>query len=340
VTDAKADAGTEAAPLSGRTVEIPTARGDAIKSSELGFALMHEHTFNVSTEINQTYPQTWGDEEQRVAEAVAMYRSAKARGVDSVTDLTVIGLGRFIPRIRRIAEQVDLNIIVATGVYTWHELPMFFRFTGPPERSMDDMFVRDIEEGIGDTGVRAGIIKVATDKYGVTEGVNACLRASARAHRRTGVPITTHTHDIPNGLEQQKVFEEEGVDLSRVVIGHLDRAASHDLDYVERVLANGSFIGIDQFGVPSLPDDARVSAVVELCRRGHAGRIVLSHDHNCFCDMVPLDWFAGRRGWSKTHLLDVILPMLRERGVSAEDIRTMTVTNPRAVFETAALGSY
>jgi phosphotriesterase-related protein len=331
---------TDAAARPEKTADIPTARGDTVKSSELGFTLMHEHTFNVSPEINQTYPETWGDEEQRVAEAVAMYRAAKAKGVDSVTDLTVIGLGRFIPRVKRIAEQVEVNIVVATGVYTWHELPMYFKFVGPPERSMDDMFVRDIEEGIGDTGVRAGIIKVATDKYGVTEGVDACLRASARAHRRTGVPITTHTHDIPNGLSQQRVFEEEGVDLSRVVIGHMDRAAASDLDYAERVLANGSFIGIDQFGTPSVSDEARAAAVAELCRRGHADRIVLSHDHNCFCDMVPLDWFAERSSWSKTHLADTVLPMLRERGVSGEDIRKMTVANPRKVYETAVLGSY
>lgn len=147
---------------------------------------MHEHTFNVSPEINQTYPETWGDEEQRVGDAVAMYRAAKEKGVDSVTDLTVIGLGRFIPRIRRIAEQVELNIVVPTGVYTWHELPMYFRFVGPPERSMEDMFVRDIEEGIGDSGVRAGIIKVATDKHRDRgrRRLPACVGPGPPPHRR------------------------------------------------------------------------------------------------------------------------------------------------------------
>src|SRR5262249_4329 len=204
---------------------INTVRG-SIETKELGVTLMHEHVFVLSTEIMQNYPEAWGDEDKRVADAVSKLNQMKSRGVDSIVDLTVIGLGRYIPRIQRVAAQTRLNIIVATGVYTYNDVPMYFHYRGPGttlggSELMVDMFVRDIEEGIGGTGVKAGILKCATDLQGVTPGVERVLRAVAVAHRRTGVPISTHTHaHTERGLEQQRIFREEGVDLSRVIIGH------------------------------------------------------------------------------------------------------------------------
>ena len=184
--------------------QINTARG-AIDTAELGVTLMHEHVFVLSPEIMQNFPAGWGDEEKRVADAIARLSELKSRGVDSIVDLTVIGLGRYIPRIQRIARETEINIIVATGVYTYNDVPMHFHFQGPgtelggPEM-MTDMFVADIEEGIAGTGVRAAILKCATDQPGVTPGVERVLRAVAQAHRRTGVPISTHTHAPSGGL--------------------------------------------------------------------------------------------------------------------------------------------
>src|SRR4029077_19124371 len=111
---------------------------------------------------------------------------------------------------------------------------------------MVDMFVKDIEEGIADTGGKAAILKCATDRPGVTPGVERVLRAVAQAHLRTGVPISTHTHAATErGLEQQRICAEEGVDLSRVVIGH--SGDTTDLDYLEELIGNGSYIGMDRF---------------------------------------------------------------------------------------------
>ena len=147
--------------------EIQTVRGP-IDSSALGTTLMHEHVFVLSTEIKENFPEPWGDEEQRVADAVTRLNELKSAGIDSIVDLTVVGLGRYIPRIQRIAEQTELNIVVATGVYTYNEVPHYFHFRGPgtllggPEL-MVDMFVRDIEHGIAETGVRAAVLKCATD---------------------------------------------------------------------------------------------------------------------------------------------------------------------------------
>src|SRR5229473_4077873 len=162
--------------------KIETVRGP-IDSSQLGTTLMHEHVFVLDTEILQNYPEEWGQEEKRISDAVARLNELKARGVDAIVDLTVIGLGRYIPRIQRIAEQTQIQIIVAAGIYTYCDLPFFFHYRGPgtvlggPEL-ITEMFVRDIETGIADTGVRAGILKCATDEPGITPGVERILRAT------------------------------------------------------------------------------------------------------------------------------------------------------------------
>ncbi|HXO50222.1 MAG TPA: phosphotriesterase-related protein, partial [Mycobacterium sp.] len=109
---------------------LNTARG-AIDTTGLGVTLMHEHVFILSPEITDNYPEVWGDEAKRVADAIARLTELKSRGVDSIVDLTVIGLGRYIPRIARIAAATDINIVVATGVYTYNDVPMYFHFTGP-----------------------------------------------------------------------------------------------------------------------------------------------------------------------------------------------------------------
>ena len=318
--------------------QVNTVRG-AIDSADLGVTLMHEHVFVLSTEIMQNFPEAWGDEADREADAIRRLGELKAAGVDSIVDLTVIGLGRYIPRIARIAAQTDLQIVAATGMYTYNDVPLYFHFTGPgteiggPE-TMTEMFVRDIEEGIADTGVRAAILKCATDRPGVTAGVERVLRAVAQAHRRTGVPISTHTHaPTRRGLDQQKIFAEEGVDLSQVVIGH--SGDTTDLDYLEELIRNGSYIGMDRFGLDQfLPFEDRVDTVARMCERGHADKMVLSHDASCF-----IDWFpeavvpVAMPNWHYLHIHHDVLPALRERGVTDDQIHTMLVDNPRRILE-------
>jgi phosphotriesterase-related protein len=317
---------------------VETVKGP-VESSRLGVTLMHEHVFVLSTEIMQNYPAAWGDEEKRVAEAIARLNELKERGVDTIVDLTVTGLGRYIPRIKRVAASTGLHIVVATGIYTFNDVPMYFHYQGPgttlggPEL-MTDMFVKDIEEGIADTGVKAAILKCATDEPGVTPGVERVLRAVAQAHRRTGVPISTHTHaHTRRGLEQQRIFTEEGVDLSRVIIGH--SGDTTDIGYLEELIAAGSYIGMDRFGIDVLlPFEDRVATVARLCERGHAGKMVLSQDAACFNDMLPeaaIPTILPR--WHFLHIHNDVIPALKERGVTDQQIRTMLADNPRKIFE-------
>jgi phosphotriesterase-related protein len=317
---------------------LNTARG-AIDTTDLGVTLMHEHVFILSPDITANYPEVWGDEAKREADAIARLNELKSNGVDSIVDLTVIGMGRYIPRIARIAGATDINIVVATGVYTYNDVPMYFHFTGPggvlgDVEPMVDMFVRDIEHGIADTGVKAAILKCATDEPGVTPGVERVLRAVAKAHRRTGVPISTHTHAATRrGLEQQRIFADEGVDLTRVVIGH--SGDTTDLDYLEELIGNGSYIGMDRFGLDVfLPFEDRVNTVATMCERGHADKMVLSHDAACFIDWVPEEMVPVVLPNSHyLHIHHDVIPALKDRGVTDEQLTTMLVDNPRKIFE-------
>lgn len=317
---------------------INTARG-AIDTGRLGVTLMHEHIFVLSTEINQNYPETWGDEESRVAGAVNRLRELKAKGVDSIVDLTVVGSGRYIPRIQRIAAEVDLNIIVATGIYAFGDLPQYLQFRKPGSRFygpeiLMEMFMKDIREGIAGTGVKAAILKCATDFQGVTPDAERVLRATARVHRATGVPISTHTHArTRGGLEQLRIFEEEGVDLSRVVIGHCGDTT--DLEYLEDLLEKGPYLGMDRFGIDTiLPFESRVNTVAALCRNGFAEKLVLSHDAACYNDWFPEESLAKVvPNWHYLHIMKDVIPALKSRGVTDDHIATMLIDNPRRIFE-------
>jgi phosphotriesterase-related protein len=315
--------------------QVNTVRG-AVPAEALGQTLMHEHVFVLSPEIEKTVEE-W-DEASEQARAVTKLRELKQHGIDTLVDLTVVGLGRSIPRIATIAAQVpEINVVVATGVYTYNEVPMYFHFRGPgtilggPE-PMVDLFVREIRDGIGDTGVRAGILKCATDRPGITPGVERVLRAIAHAHRITGVPITTHTPTPPQpwGLEQQRIFKEEGVDLTRVVIGH--SGGTVDTDYHLELIDNGSYLGFDHFGLPGITLEQRVDAVARLCAQGHASRIVLSHDAMCSVDWFPRSVMDASETWRWTYISDEALPAMRARGITEADITTMLVDNPRTIL--------
>jgi len=129
---------------------VETVRGP-VDVDALGVTLMHEHVFVLTPDVMQNYGDEWWDEEERVADAIAKLRALTALGVDTIVDPTVVGLGRYIPRIQRINAEVDLNIVVATGLYTFDEIPQFFHYRGPgtvlggPEL-LTEMFLRDIRE--------------------------------------------------------------------------------------------------------------------------------------------------------------------------------------------------
>jgi phosphotriesterase-related protein len=159
------------------------------------------------------------------------------------------------------------------------------------------------KNGIAGSGVRPGILKCATDEQGLTPGVERVLRAVARVHRRTGLPISTHTHaHSRRGLDQQRVFTEEGVDLSRVVIGH--SGDSHRPRLSGELLRAGSTLGMDRFGVDAYcPTEKRVETVARLCEAGWTDHMVLSHDAGCHMDWFDDDFLQQvQPNWNFLHI--------------------------------------
>lgn len=305
---------------------------------------MHEHVLIESVEYQANYPGGW-DEEERVADAVSRLDDLYDEGIRTIVDLTILGQGRNVGRVAKIAARTAINIIVASGFYVLDDLPFPLRTLGPGSRlgggeePLDNLLRRDVEEGVAGSGIKAGILKCTTDRSGVTHDVERAIRAVARVHRATGVPITTHTHaGTRRGLEQQDILESEGVDLRRVVIGH--SGDTLDLGYLEEVIARGSYLGMDRFGIDSiLSFDDRVEIVARLCERGHAGKLVLSHDAACHSDWFdPVALAQSLPNWHFSHISRDVLPALRSRGVTESQISTMLVDNPRSIFETS--GSY
>jgi phosphotriesterase-related protein len=310
-------------------MSVQTLRG-AIDGADLGRVLMHEHLFTADPDVARNVDTGW-DEDVEVERAIERLTELHAAGIGTLVDLTVIGLGRDVPLMLRVAQHVPVHVVAATGLYTYHDVPMYFRYRTTDY--MADCFVRDIDYGIGETGVRAGILKCATDEPGVTEGVAKVLRAVARAHLRTGATISTHTHAATErGLDQLRIFAEEGVDPGRVVIGH--SGDSTDLDYLQRLLDTGATLGMDRFGLDAILGFAeRVSTVAELCARGYAGQLVLSHDASCFADVLSEEMRQrANPNWHFQHITSDVLPALRERGVTEEQLETMLVHNPRRIL--------
>ena len=297
-----------------------------IEADDLGFTLMHEHIMICNWSMRQSFDD-WVDIEEVTRNASQEITGAQSLGVGTIVDLTPINLGRDVHVLREVAERAEAQIVAATGLYYHHE-PWV---VGWEVDRLVEWLLRDIEKGIQGTQAKAGIIKAATGEEGVTDDNRHMLQVAARLQKAGGVPISTHTTPAnQSGLAQQDVFEEEGVELERVVIGHC--GDSDNLDYLEKILNRGSYIGMDRFGLDMiLPMESRVATVATLCERGWANRMVLSHDACCSIDFYPQGTPMPPH-WNYRHICQDVIPALRKAGVSEAHLTEMTVTNPRRIL--------
>jgi phosphotriesterase-related protein len=223
--------------------------------------------------------------------------------------------------------------VPCTGIYTYDYLPQ--HFLTRDSDAIAEYFVHDIDEGIQGTEIKAAFIKCAADEPGVTPNIEKVHRAAARASVRTGAPIMAHSRPASDtGPRQIEIFEEEGVDLSRVQIAHT--GDTDDLDYIERLLDKGVFIGMDRYGLEFFfPIERRNATVLALLERGYADRMFLSQDYCATIDWVPPEAApeligAGLiKGWSMTLVFEEVIPALREGGMTDEQLETMMVDNPQ-----------
>lgn len=296
-----------------------------VDSSQLGFTLSHEHVLISMGNDARNYPWRFDWEKTR-ANAIQELTEAKRGGVDTLIELSTPDLGRDVPFMKDVAAASGMNIVAATGI--WRDIPRSFWARDPDE--IAEIFVHEIEVGIGDTGVKAGVIKVANDVGGVTPEGERVIRGAARACKRTGTPISTH-HWAPEqvGRRQVELFAQEGTPMDRVAIGH--SADSTDVGYLETLLRAGVYLSMDRYpGGPGRASwEQRNETVMALIERGWVQKLMLGHDH---APTHALSDGSGYRPLSPTrylHLATVAIPAMRTLGVSEEDIATMTREVPR-----------
>ncbi|QMW65448.1 phosphotriesterase-related protein [Mumia sp. ZJ1417] len=313
--------------------EVQTFTGP-VDEGVLGVTLIHEHVFVGHTELDLNFPHPEWDEAAAVETAVAGLDRLWDLGVRTVVDLTVLGLGRDVARVATVAARSRVRLVASTGYYTADVLPPYFHTHGPgllingPD-PLVEMFLADIENGIAGTGVRAGMLKVVTDRAGRTPDVTRVMTAAAIAHQQTGVPITTHTHaPSENGRDQLAFLGKHGVAPDRVIVGHC--GDSEDLAYLRALADTGATLGMDRFGMEHLlADEKRVRTVLALLPLGYADRMVLSHDAAFFSRVTPPSWRATHvPNWHMENVHRRIVPMLREGGASEADLEQMLVRNP------------
>lgn len=305
-----------------------------VASDDLGRTLMHEHVFVMDPEALQNWGHVFGplywDERERVDDAIAKLTRVREAGIRTIVDPTAPGLGRYVPRVREVAQAAGLQVIVASGVYAFLELPGFLAYR--PTSAIASLFVREITEGIDDTGIKAAFLKCAVERHGVIGDVPRILEAVAIAATETGVPVMVHTNAAEQtGLMALEKLTSHGVDPSQIVIAHA--GDSNDLDYLRAIAGTGAWLGCDRFGIEHFnPLEDRIRTLIALLGEGYGDRIHLSHDAACFMDFMTGDPFFADERPDYLLISNRVVPALLQAGVTQEQIDQMMIENPKRFF--------
>jgi phosphotriesterase-related protein len=300
-------------------VDIMTVTGP-VDSGDLGIVLPHEHVF---IDLVREYRGSGllNDEHLARAELGAL----RAAGGNTLVDLTVDEIGRDPEALRRVSAATGISIVMGCGHYRDPYLDRAW-FDRTAVDAIAAEIVRDITEGVRDTGVRAGIIgEIGADRHYVSAAEERSFRAAARAHRLTGLTISTHAARWPVGLAQLELLTQEGVDPRRVIVGHTDSVPIPE--YHLALVRQGCYVSFDSIGTGSRYDQERaVDYVLALVRAGFGPQLLLSQDV-CLRDHLRA---AGGCGYA--HLITEFLPLLTAAGLDAEQVRRFVTENPRAAL--------
>lgn len=288
-----------------------------IEPEQLGRTHGHEHVF--------FDPVKDQDEDLRrtdLTEALAEITSFRAAGGSGLVDATVAELGRDPKGLAEVSQTTGVHIIAATGHTAqewWHRAVDLEKRA---VKGLTEQMVSELSDGIGATGIRAGVIKVGTSLDDVTQAEARIIEAAAAAHHATGAPLISHTTAGTMGPEQLELLTTHGVAPNRVCIGHLDRRMIL-ADHLALAEA-GAYLGYDQVSKERhAPDRDRAQMIVKLVAAGHADQILLGSDQARRSDLA----FHGGPGLA--HLLSRFVPLLIGLGVSEEDVGRILVENPR-----------
>jgi phosphotriesterase-related protein len=311
-----------------------------ISGDRMGFTAPHEHVLASSTDFMRLWPEYLGGRSRFTHGAIERMKAAKAAGIDTIVDCTTADLGRDIRLLQEVSRRSGVQIVATTG----HWLTPTPSFEARTAEELTDFFTLEIERGMEETGVKPGVIKAAHQGDGMTPFQEKVFRAAARASKRTGVPVTTHSDARHRGGEQQAaIFEQEGLDPRMVCIGHSDESA--DFEYLAGLVRRGYTLGIDHLfyglspmgggtnGIPTWQD--RATMVKKLIDAGLNDRIFLANDWMFGITIAAagtMDVLNERNPFGNLFNVRNTIPYLRQIGVTDEQIRMITVKNPRAFF--------
>jgi len=304
-----------------------------IAADQLGTTLMHEHLLVGYSGWETDAAAPVRQRKEIVKMCVDRLFELKELGLRTMLDPCPMDLGRDAELMAEVSQASGVNIICATGLYKEDQgAASYFKFREPftdITSEMAESFEKELTEGIGNTGIKPGIIKVGTQAHRISRYEESVLRAAARVSKSTGARITTHTDEGSMGREQLDIFAAEGVDLKRVIIGH--SCGSADLRYHVDLLDRGCTLGFDRFGIEILqPDRLRMASLIGLLGIGFANQIVLSHDTVWCWRGRPMPLAETLLpNWKPTHVFQNVIPALREAGISQAKIDAMLVENPK-----------
>ncbi len=295
--------------------------GGEIRPGQLGKTYMHEHLYLDLSRIKGD-PDTHYNATDLVIEEM---KQLKAKGISTIVEVTNHGMGRDLERMQRIVKESGIQVVVSTGFYKDPFLPA--AALSQPVGELVKMMIRELDEGIEDSGIRAQLIgEIGTSKDQMTEMEAKVFEAAARAHRETGAAISTHTTLGTYALEQLEFFKGFGVDLEKVVVGHVDLRC--DVETHLRIAQTGATLAFDTIGkVNYASDEARVTHIKGLIERGHVEQVVLSQD------LTRKSHLKENGGIGYCYMLEEFLPKLRAAGVKETEIQQMLENNPYRILD-------
>ena len=317
-----------------RTVQTVTGR---VLPEALGRTLIHEHVLIgfPGWELDALAPRF--NRAEAMARAIDQMQQLRDLGVGTFVDPCPMDLGRDVEFLAELSQKSGLQIVCTTGAYFEAE-GITHTFRHLPVEEITAIYIKEISEGVGDTGIRAGAVKIATGAQRISDYERKLVQAGARAARETGVPLISHTQEGSCGHEQIDLVTREGVFAERLVVGHSD--GIDDYEYHRTLAERGAFVGFDRFGITLiLPDEVRVKNVIKLAKVGYTRNILLSHDSIVCWQGRPVpfgsryeDLLATLPDWRPTSMLTKVVPQLRAGGLSEADITTILVDSPRRLF--------
>lgn len=292
----------------------------------LGLILPHEHLF---TDLRgPSVPEYAQGDPSAVAEVVKPHLTeAASAGVTALVECSTVGVGRNVSVLRKLAEVTSMHIVAPTGVYRDAYIPASLRVTSLDE--LADLWTKELTDGIEDTSIRAGFIKLAVSDDGLTELEIRNLHAASMASKRTGAIIAVHTIGGDNARKEMELLEETGLSLHRWIWVHAQ--TEPDVSVLLDAVGRGAYVELDTVGAPFQDQDVLLETALTLIQAGYTDHLLLSHDAGWFdpssSNGSPQ---GGYRGY--TALTNEFIPALLGRGVSAEQVRQVTVHNPARAF--------